>query len=232
MSFSAYLRGRRLTEAAHSLAAGASDIFSVALEAGYGSREAFARAFLSRFGATPGEIRARRTVEGLDLVGPARRECGPPVLKEPAIRTAGPLSIAGIAGRLPVGGHVGIPALWQRLNQQMGFIADRTGEQGYGICSGGAGGGYDYLAGVEVADLSGLPAGMTGLRLPARRYAVFEHRGHVTDLATMAGAIFSRWLPASGCHVADFPNLVERYDRAFNPGTGWGRVEMWIPLAD
>jgi AraC family transcriptional regulator len=36
-----HVRGRRLTEAARSLSAGASDILSVALDAGYGSHEAF-----------------------------------------------------------------------------------------------------------------------------------------------------------------------------------------------
>lgn len=231
ISFSAYLRGRRLTEAALDLANGAGDVFGVALEAGYGSREAFTRAFHARFGLTPGEVRARRSVDGLDLVGPIRKERPTLELKEPSIRTVGPISIAGIAGRLSNGDHAGIPALWQRLNQQMGFIPERIGEQAYGICSGGAEGGCGYLAGVEVADLSGLPAGMTAVRLPARRYAVFEHRGHVTDLATLAGAVFDRWLPGSGHHVADFPDLVERYDRAFDPWTGWGRVEIWVPLA-
>jgi AraC family transcriptional regulator len=40
-----YLRGRRLSEAARSLANGAPDILAVALEAGYGSHEAFTRRF-------------------------------------------------------------------------------------------------------------------------------------------------------------------------------------------
>jgi methylphosphotriester-DNA--protein-cysteine methyltransferase len=40
ISLIAYLRGRRLSEAAKALAAGAPDIFSVALDAGYGSHEA------------------------------------------------------------------------------------------------------------------------------------------------------------------------------------------------
>lgn len=45
-----YLRGRRLTEAARQLAAGAPNILEVALDAGYGSHEAFTRAFRDRFG--------------------------------------------------------------------------------------------------------------------------------------------------------------------------------------
>ena len=45
-----YARGRRLSEAARSLAAGAPDILAVALDAGYGSHEAFTRAFREQFG--------------------------------------------------------------------------------------------------------------------------------------------------------------------------------------
>jgi AraC family transcriptional regulator len=52
-----YLRARRLTESAHRLAGGAPDIFSVALEFGYGSHEAFTRAFRDQFGQTPEQVR-------------------------------------------------------------------------------------------------------------------------------------------------------------------------------
>src|ERR1700684_817510 len=53
-----YVRARRLTEAARALARGAPDILSVALEAGYGSHEAFPRAFGDHFGVTPEAVRA------------------------------------------------------------------------------------------------------------------------------------------------------------------------------
>src|SRR5262245_17406316 len=48
-----YVRGRRLTEAARSLANGARHILPGALDAGYGSHEAFTRAFHEQFGVTP-----------------------------------------------------------------------------------------------------------------------------------------------------------------------------------
>ena len=54
-----YVRGRRLTEAARSLANGAPDILSVALDVGYGSHEAFTRAFRDQFGLTPEMVRAQ-----------------------------------------------------------------------------------------------------------------------------------------------------------------------------
>src|SRR3569833_2165782 len=50
-----YVRARRLTEAARALSGGAPDILAVAIEAGYGSHEAFTRAFRDQFGMTPEE---------------------------------------------------------------------------------------------------------------------------------------------------------------------------------
>src|SRR6201993_1561952 len=57
-----YVRGRRLTEAARSLAAGEPDILKVALEAGYGSHEAFTRAFREQFQVTPEDFRSARSL--------------------------------------------------------------------------------------------------------------------------------------------------------------------------
>ena len=59
MSVMQYVRARRLSTAALALAAGAPDILSIALEAGYGSHEAFTRAFRREFGSPPGEWRSR-----------------------------------------------------------------------------------------------------------------------------------------------------------------------------
>jgi AraC family transcriptional regulator len=56
-----YVRGRRLTEAAKVLSDGAPDILTVALDAGYGSHEAFTRAFRDQFGVkVAGDGYARR----------------------------------------------------------------------------------------------------------------------------------------------------------------------------
>src|SRR5262245_13736819 len=63
-----YVRGRRLTEAAKALASGATDILTVALEVGYGSHEAFTRAFREQFGLTPESVRAQRHLDNIELV--------------------------------------------------------------------------------------------------------------------------------------------------------------------
>ena len=50
MSPMAYVRARRLSDAARALIAGAPDILRLALDSGYASHEAFSRAFKSQFG--------------------------------------------------------------------------------------------------------------------------------------------------------------------------------------
>ena len=62
-----YVRARRLTEAARALARGAPDILSLALEADYGSHEAFTRAFRDHFGVTPEAVRAATCLDKLKL---------------------------------------------------------------------------------------------------------------------------------------------------------------------
>ena len=58
-SLKGYIRKRRLTEAAHLLRTTDQRIIEVALQAGFGSQEAFTRAFSKHFDATPGTLPPR-----------------------------------------------------------------------------------------------------------------------------------------------------------------------------
>ena len=95
-----YARGRRLSEAARALRAGAPDILTVALEAGYASHEAFSRAFRAQFGLTPEELRRKASLDGIALVNvmhlpaPARA-----ALEPPEIVTDGPFNVVGLSQR-------------------------------------------------------------------------------------------------------------------------------------
>lgn len=60
-----YVRGRRLTEAARALVNGAPDILELALESGYGSHEAFTRAFRDQVGSTPEAIREQAHLDNI-----------------------------------------------------------------------------------------------------------------------------------------------------------------------
>jgi AraC family transcriptional regulator len=85
------------------------------------------------------------------------------------------------------------------------------------------------VAGVEVAGFNSLPNDFTRLRVAGQRYAVFTHTGHVSTVRGTFMAIFNDWLPASGYLSADAA-VLERYDERFDPRTGEGGFEIWVPI--
>jgi AraC family transcriptional regulator len=100
----------------------------------------------------------------------------------------------------------------------------------YGVCCNADGAGnFDYIAGVEVSSFDQLPAELRRVRIPAQRYAVFTHRDHISTMRGTVYTIWNKWLPASGHDVADAPDF-ERYDERFDPLSGIGEVEIWLPL--
>ena len=226
-----YVRGRRLSEAARELAAGAPDILSVALDAGYGSHEAFTRAFRDQFGTTPEQLRASRCLDAIQLVEPIKIDRSMIIeLEEPRFEEGKPLLIAGLGMRYTCETNQGIPAQWQRFAPHIGNIPGQVGSAAYGVCCN-----YDddarfeYITGVEVSSFADLPAGFSSIRIPACRYAVFSHREHISAMRRTARAIWSEWLPASGREASDAPTF-EFYDERFNPHTGAGVVEVWVPI--
>jgi AraC family transcriptional regulator len=226
-----YVRGRRLSEAAKQLGGGAPDILEVALQAGYGSHEAFTRAFRDQFGLTPEMVRAQGHLRNIQLVEPLKMNDTPLQLHPPRYVEGKPLLIAGLGDRLSCEGAAGIPALWQRFGASIGHIHGQVGGNvAYGVCSNGdEDGNLDYLCGVEVSDFSGIPADWGRLRLAAQRYAVFSHPGHVSGIRGVWNAILNHWLPQSGHEPADAPDF-ERYGESFDPRTGQGGFEIWVPL--
>jgi AraC family transcriptional regulator len=81
----------------------------------------------------------------------------------------------------------------------------------------------------HLADFDTLSATFARLRIAERRYAVFTHRGHISTIRATCNAIWNDWLPRSGCEVDDAPDF-ERYDERFDPHTGQGEMEVWIPV--
>jgi AraC family transcriptional regulator len=80
-----------------------------------------------------------------------------------------------------------------------------------------------------VAPGTQLPPNLVSLRVGAQRYAVFPHSGHVSTVRDTFMAIFNEWLPRKQ-HQADEVPVFERYDGRFDPRTGMGGFEIWVPL--
>jgi len=230
LSVMRYLKARRLTEAARELSKGASDILRVALDSGYGSHEAFTRAFREQFGVTPESVRAHAALDGLALVEAFRRDQSMTVtLETPRLEKGELLLVAGFAQRIEYGNIASIPQLWQKLTPYIGHVPNEIPGYAYGVKSNSDNDGFEYLAGVAVSSFEGLPQEFRTQRIPTQTYAVFTHHGHISAIRETMKAIWNEYLPKSGLKLVDAPEY-ERYGRSFDPGTGKGDVEIFIPV--
>jgi len=228
-----YVRARRLSEAARALAAGAPDILDVALNADYGSHEAFTRAFRDHFGVTPETVRATTCLDKFRLQEPILMESTAfDTIAPPRFETGKAMLVAGVGDRFSHDNGAGIPGLWQRFHQYVQNFPGRIGQVAYGVCTNGDdAGNFDYIAGVEVADFSDLPREFSRVRIAEQRYAVFTHTDHISTIRRTINTIWNHWLPTSGHKMADAPTF-ERYDEKFDPATGDGGFEIWVPIRD
>ena len=140
--------------------------------------------------------------------------------------------IAGLAKRYTAATMPQAAALWQRFAEHLGRIPGQVGTVTYGVMTDRVEGtgGIGYLCGVEVAGSAPLPAGFSQIEVPALKYAVFAHDGHVSTIQRTVDAIWRQWLPASGYAPVDEPEFFERYDERFDPVTGTGGIEIWVPI--
>jgi predicted transcriptional regulator YdeE len=152
-------------------------------------------------------------------------------LGAPRFENSRELLIAGLNESYTFESRRNIPAQWNRFVPHLGKIPGQSGKNSFGVCwYYKPERGFDYLSGVEVSATAKLPAGFTHVRLPQQRYAVFEHRDHVSSIGQTIDAIWTKWAPDCGLKLANSP-CFERYTEKFDPKTGVGGMEIWIPLA-
>lgn len=226
-----YLRARRLTIAAEALARGDQEILPVALDAGYGSHEAFTRAFAGCFGVLPSTVRLARTTCNLPLMEPWTMNKDMIVdITAPEFRERGAFRVTGLSVRCTFETNAVIPKLWGDFDQRSGEIPLPVPGVFYGVCCDmEPDGHFRYVAGLESAALH-VPDGFDTVDLAAGRYAVFKHVGHISDFNKTVYTIWNKALPDAGLTPAKAPDF-ELYDERFDPKTASGTVEIWIPLA-
>ena len=225
-----YVRERRLSEAAKRLADEGCGILDVALDAGYNSHEAFTRAFKAKFGITPARLRKARSLDEIQLVEPLKMDENPTKLPEPRMVDIDAMIIVGLKKRYSDETSSQIPTQWQAFQPHIGNIDNQKGNVAFGVmCNSDDEGNIDYITGVEVSQYTEAAKELDGLRLSPQTYAVFQHDGHVSEIRRTWRTIFSDWVPNAGCAMIDAPQL-ERYGEGFDPQTGMGDIEIWIPV--
>lgn len=228
MSIMAYARARRLSLAARAIAGGQESIIAIALDAGYGSHEAFTRAFASYFGTPPSRLRGEQSITTLNLMEPFEMNKDMIVpLAAPRREDRGAFRVVGLGVDCAFDKTGEIPALWGSFMAREAEVQNPVPGPAYGVCCMADGAGnFRYIAGIEA---TGATPGMEHIDIPAQTYAVFTHSGHISDIGKTVYTIWNKALPDAGLESANAPDF-ERYDHRFDGRTSRGEVEIWIPI--
>ncbi len=241
MPLSEYVRRRRMTVAAADVVRGQDDLLSIAVRHGYGSTEAFGRAFRAVHGSGPGDVRRdggplrtqpqlrfRLTVEG-SIPMDTR------LVDRPAFR------LVGHAARVPlihqgVNPHIQrhITALPQEEHLRLKALGD-TEPVGLLQVSddldpdGAEGSELTYLHGVAVSRDTPIPDDLDAIEVPAGRWAVFRTAGpHPQALQTTWAATATEWFPSNPWRLRPGPSIVAVLERADDFSTA--TCELWLPV--
>jgi AraC family transcriptional regulator len=226
----ATVRRLRLHRAGLELIAGSLPVGRIAMRAGYGSQEAFTRAFKAAYRIPPAQYRA----SFIPIPNPTAKEgtMETTTAYEATIREMPPLRVAAL-------GHSGdygqIGGTFQRLAAMaagQGLLG--VGTRYFGIY-------YDDPVTTPKRSLRAEaclavpsdwePKGeLKLLEIRGGRYSVVLHVGPFAELGRAYTWLFGEWLPGSGEEAADAP-CVEEYlndPRAVPPADL--RTEVWLPL--
>lgn len=240
ISLSEYIRRRRLTLAAFELQRSNLRIIDIALNYGYGSPDAFTKAFQLFHGVTPSEARVTgqllkafpRMTFQLSIKGGSEMNY--------RIEKKEPFRIVGFHKRVPIqfdGVNPEIAAMWQSLDllsitrlKQLSNVAP------LGLLSASTNfpesrmeekGELDHYIGV--ATTQECPEGLSQLDVSASTWAVFEAVGPFPGtLQEIWGRIYSEWFPSSNYEQVEGPEILWNESKDVTSPTF--KSEIWIPV--
>ncbi len=239
MPLSEYVRRRRMTLAGAELAAGAPDLLDVAVRHGYGSVEAFGRAFRSVHGIAPAEarrdggplrtqstLRFRLSVEGSSQM-------------DVTVRTMPELILVGHAAEVPlvhrgVNPHIQahIAAIAPEEHARLKALGDAEPGGILAVTADVApdapeGTSLTYLHGVSIGAGTPIPDDLRSLRVEAGSWAVFVAGGPFPEtLQTLWAATATEWFPSNPWRLRPGPSIVRYLD--FTGATA--TCELWMAV--
>ncbi|WDZ85761.1 AraC family transcriptional regulator [Micromonospora cathayae] len=241
MSLSEYVRRRRMTVAAADVVRGEDGLLTIAVRHGYGSTEAFGRAFRAVHGVSPGDVRRdggplrsqpqirfRLTVEG-SIPMDTR------IVDRPAFRLVGhaarvPLIHRGVnphiqrhIAALPPEEHLRLKGLGDTEPQGLLQVTDDVDPEAT------EGTELTYLHGVALAGGTPAPDDLDAIEVPAGRWAVFRTSGPYPQLLQDTwAATATEWFPSNPWRLRPGPSIVAVLDRADDFSTA--TCELWMPV--
>jgi AraC family transcriptional regulator len=240
-SVAEYIRKRRLSEAAQMLRSTDKPLLDLAFQYGFESQEVFTRAFKKMFGITPGRYRSLRELtpypEKLKATMEMLGHLQGGITMEPRIITRDAERVVGMGGSFQQGDSQSIGKLWDRFLLQMDSIVGGKQPYAVGVCAPNHpaiplknGDQMVYIAGVPVGDaVISPPPDMVACELSAGRYAVFTHKGPISEIGHTLNYIWGTWLAKGEFEHRDAPDF-ELYDDRFSPTSADSEFDFYVPI--
>ncbi|MET9699543.1 AraC family transcriptional regulator [Streptomyces sp. NPDC006529] len=242
MPLSEYVRRRRLTLAGAEVLAGRDTLLDIAVHYGYGSGEAFARAFRSMHGVGPGE--ARRT--GAALNSQSRMAFRLTIEGSSNMRyrivDKAEFSVVGFKARVPLV-HAGpnqaiidfVRGIDRPALEGLEKLSDQEPHGIVAVCDGldpsrAEGTELDYYQGVITSAPPAMPEGATTLAVPAGTWAVFCASGPAPQaIQELWRDVFTEWFPSNPYRSRTGPELLRIRMSGDKPGAD-ADAELWLPV--
>jgi len=237
-----YVKKRRLDAAAGFLADTDRRIIDIAMDCGFASQEAFARAFARAFGWPPGLFRRlkppRRRYRRIDVLGGVAGGFPP---APPRFETLGDRRVFGLGRMIVLEGYAGTRAilrLWKDFRDRWtGDLAPAEELYGLGVYDREEflpdGASFEYFACAPLAAKAALPAGYRERLIPGGLYAVFEYDGPARRTRDAFNHIFGVWFPSAPYRLRTGENGsigFERYRAQSMKGTMNRVVSICVPV--
>lgn len=239
LSLSEYIRRRRLTLAALDLVDSDARVIDVAVKYGYGSADAFARAFYSLHGLTPTEARqARQPLKAFPRMTFQLTVKGVSEMNYRIVEKES-FAIVGLMRRVPLiyeGVNPHIAEMWAGLNEELiQTLKALSNVEPAGLLSASTNFAEGRQEGDELDQYIGVattreaPEGLARLEVPAATWAVFEAVGPFPQtLQNVWGRIYAEWFPSSGYGLAPGPEILWNENKDVDSPAF--RSEIWIPV--
>lgn len=242
MSLSEYARRRRLTLAGDEVLHGGNTLLDIAVRHGYGSAEAFARAFRAMHGVGPGEARRtgavlasqprmtfRLTVEGSTTMRYR-------IVEKEAFRLVGPRTRVPLVQEGPNPAVIAFTkGLGRAVLEEVARLSDQEPRGVLSVTAGidparEEGSELDYYQ--AAATSAPAPEGMEVLEVPAGTWVVFPFEGpsgsFPESLQRMWADAFAQWFPSHPSYrTAEGPELL-RVEYGEDPTSAEG--DLWLPV--
>ncbi|GGE74338.1 AraC family transcriptional regulator [Nesterenkonia cremea] len=236
---SEYVRRRRMTLAAADLTYTGEGLLEIAVKYGYGSAEAFGRAFRAVHGAGPSEVRRSggplRTQSTLRFSLSVEGNG----LMDVTITEKPQLTLAGHAAEAPLiyegaNPHIQehVESITDEQNLRLKEINDAEPSGILSVTSGSEpdaaeGSVLTYLHGVVLSEGTEVPQGLDSITVGAGHWAVFASEGpHPQVLQKLWAATATDWFPSNPWRLRPGPTLLRHLSFTGDEAS----CELWMPV--